>query len=141
MIRRPPISTRTDTLLPSTTLFRSDALLLRVGITNWGLPPRPFRGEGESQLARMPARNSFTWPLSAFDRSASWFAAASMVLAASPDSVAGAVQSVMLADPSTVLAEASWPSRWISSDDAASSSPAAAQPLVEWKRVWYDKRE
>src|SRR3546814_16027591 len=108
MIRRPPISTRTDTLLPSTTLFRSDALLLRVGITNWGLPPRPFRGEGESQLARMPARNSFTWPLSAFDCSASWLAAASLVLAESPDSAAAEVTSVMLAETSLVLAEAFW---------------------------------
>src|SRR3546814_1516603 len=32
MIRRPPRSTRTDTLFPSTTLFRSKALLARHGI-------------------------------------------------------------------------------------------------------------
>src|SRR3546814_10502155 len=63
----------------------------------------------------MPARNSFTWPLSAFDCSASWLAAASMVLAESPDSAAAAVTSVMLAETSLVLAEASWTLREISS--------------------------
>src|SRR3546814_13569653 len=63
----------------------------------------------------MPARNSFTWPLSAFACSASWLAAASMVLAESPDSAAAAVTSVMLAETSLVLAAASWTLREISS--------------------------
>src|SRR3546814_4083343 len=31
MLRRPPRSTRTDTLFPSTTLFRADVVLLRTG--------------------------------------------------------------------------------------------------------------
>src|SRR3546814_7662541 len=31
MIRRPPRSTRTDTLFPYTTLFRSDACIIEVG--------------------------------------------------------------------------------------------------------------
>src|SRR3546814_1813084 len=35
MIRRPPRSTRTDTLFPYTTLFRSDAV--RQPFTGWGL--------------------------------------------------------------------------------------------------------
>src|SRR3546814_18418743 len=34
MIRRPPRSTRTDTLFPYTTLFRSDAFLLDVDVEN-----------------------------------------------------------------------------------------------------------
>src|SRR3546814_13759981 len=39
MIRRPPRSTRTDTLFPYTTLFRSDQAALRVGIDDFdGLP-------------------------------------------------------------------------------------------------------
>src|SRR3546814_13960253 len=42
-----------------------DALLLRVVITNCGLPPRPFRGQGGRQLGGRPARNSLTWPPSA----------------------------------------------------------------------------
>src|SRR3546814_5925969 len=39
MIRRPPRSTRTDTLFPYTTLFRSPQLLVRAGRPQrWGLP-------------------------------------------------------------------------------------------------------
>src|SRR3546814_9301091 len=41
MIRRPPRSTRTDTLVPYTTLFRADR---RLG--------RPVGGEGDDQVAR-----------------------------------------------------------------------------------------
>src|SRR3546814_4043507 len=78
----------------------------------------------------MPARNSFTWPLSAFDCSASWLAAASMVLAESPDSAAAAVTSVMLAETSLVLAEASWTLREISSVAEVCSSTEAAMPLA-----------
>src|SRR3546814_11195109 len=41
MIRRPPRSTRTDTLFPYTTLFRSRPRLLRRGQpTSWPKPPR-----------------------------------------------------------------------------------------------------
>src|SRR3546814_6784000 len=46
MIRRPPRSTRTDTLFPYTTLFRSAALLrARVPL---GLVPRPGRRRAQS---------------------------------------------------------------------------------------------
>src|SRR3546814_3603337 len=45
MIRRPPRSTRTDTLFPYTTLFRSDALLLPSGEL-----PRPPPRELARQL-------------------------------------------------------------------------------------------
>src|SRR3546814_7653881 len=47
MIRRPPISTRTDTLFPYTTLFRSD---LRIGV---GLP-RGVLLQGPLQLLPAP---------------------------------------------------------------------------------------
>src|SRR3546814_2931295 len=43
MIRRPPRSTRTDTLFPYTTLFRSFKGSL-VGILHPALPPRQLRG-------------------------------------------------------------------------------------------------
>src|SRR3546814_2961656 len=48
MIRRPPRSTRTDTLFPYTTLFRSHAHRLRTGPTGTGrtLPPVPAAGAG-----------------------------------------------------------------------------------------------
>src|SRR3546814_13446760 len=45
MIRRPPRSTRTDTLFPHTTLFRSSAITQRPDITTLGTPkaaPRAF---------------------------------------------------------------------------------------------------
>src|SRR3546814_3453601 len=45
MIRRPPISTRTDTLFPYTTLFRSSAALEQALITRYGSlgrVPQPF---------------------------------------------------------------------------------------------------
>src|SRR3546814_16545918 len=47
MNRRPPISTRTDTLLPYTTLFRSSAYLVAPGVWHWmpGMrPSAPPRG-------------------------------------------------------------------------------------------------
>src|SRR3546814_19454947 len=44
MIRLPPRSTRTDTLVPYTTLFRSPSILIRAGI-------EPFNGmQGENLL-------------------------------------------------------------------------------------------
>src|SRR3546814_2845072 len=54
MIRRPPISTRTDTLLPYTTLFRS---LRRAAAPEDRLQPRrpPGRSNG-SRRRRLPAR-------------------------------------------------------------------------------------
>src|SRR3546814_7681677 len=51
MIRRPPRSTRTDTLFPYTTLFRST---VRVGRQDRGRS-RPV-GQGLSQTVRGPAR-------------------------------------------------------------------------------------
>src|SRR3546814_20325807 len=44
MIRRPPISTRTDTLFPYTTLFRSDARLKDGSRVNVIVPPLSLRG-------------------------------------------------------------------------------------------------
>src|SRR3546814_1206307 len=38
MIRRPPISTRTDTLFPYTTLFRSARLTISTSINLWCFP-------------------------------------------------------------------------------------------------------
>src|SRR3546814_14138683 len=42
MIRRPPISTRTDTLFPYTTLFRSVAQLMRLAHAALGGQPQPI---------------------------------------------------------------------------------------------------
>src|SRR3546814_9274750 len=52
MIRRPPETTRTDTLFPYTTLFRSGGLRKRPGICGCGgIPPpdhvAPRRGDGD----------------------------------------------------------------------------------------------
>src|SRR3546814_4009978 len=52
MIRRPPRSTRTDTLFPYTTLFRSDGLLIQpqqsdgvlAGLERVGVVPQVVRG-------------------------------------------------------------------------------------------------
>src|SRR3546814_2452278 len=64
MIRQPPRSTRTDTLFPYTTLFRSDpdqAVALTVGDDGMRLgperlgaphPPRPFEGERAGELSK-----------------------------------------------------------------------------------------
>src|SRR3546814_3890914 len=51
MIRRPPRSTRTDTLFPYTTLFRSDAVRVFCQ-TNPGQPPG---GPGGMEMAAAPA--------------------------------------------------------------------------------------
>src|SRR3546814_10265364 len=66
MIRRPPISTRTDTLLPYTTLFRSSVQLadtsgLRFSLpdTMKGTPTPPFSGvkpSGRPSAAQLAAR-------------------------------------------------------------------------------------
>src|SRR3546814_14540602 len=47
MIRRPPRSTRTDTLFPYTTLFRSDRDQHRFGHAGFGLDPRELGSVGE----------------------------------------------------------------------------------------------
>src|SRR3546814_5570271 len=54
MIRRPPRSTRTDTLFPYTTLFRSRRRKARLAIRTLG--PLPSRGEDMQacELARQP---------------------------------------------------------------------------------------
>src|SRR3546814_11626728 len=44
MIRRPPRSTRTDTLLPYTTLFRSDALTNSYLVSDTGFVSLPLIG-------------------------------------------------------------------------------------------------
>src|SRR3546814_1487856 len=49
MIRRPPRSTRTDTLFPYTTLFRS-------------LEPSPRRRSGGDRRAKRPALRAPPWP-------------------------------------------------------------------------------
>src|SRR3546814_20019852 len=51
MIRRPPRSTRTDTLLPYTTLFRS------VAPAHAGASPRPFHRQRGEQSDRPMARS------------------------------------------------------------------------------------
>src|SRR3546814_14438930 len=60
MIRRPPRSTRTDTLFPYTTLFRSRALSGVAGGTRNLLSRNaadpPFRGEGGPALWSRPDR-------------------------------------------------------------------------------------
>src|SRR3546814_12116330 len=48
MIRRPPISTRTDTLFPYTTLFRSAQSLLAADQAAFGGAP-PFAHRGDEQ--------------------------------------------------------------------------------------------
>src|SRR3546814_12825446 len=63
MIRRPPRSTRTDTLFPYTTLFRSDVRLIQ----DWGWNVnRPLRGTlphrfPEGRMLQIPiSRNAMT---------------------------------------------------------------------------------
>src|SRR3546814_7700964 len=51
MIRRPPISTRTDTLFPYPTLFRSEDVTARLSSTAWGsyssdMPEKRFTEAG-----------------------------------------------------------------------------------------------
>src|SRR3546814_11817777 len=56
MIRRPPRSTRTDTLFPYTTLFRSPAMLrLGMGFAEIGtVTPRPQAGNPKPRIFRLP---------------------------------------------------------------------------------------
>src|SRR3546814_18264696 len=49
MIRRPPRSTRTDTLFPYTTLFRSDAGYVGIQIPTWDSRCIDLRQAAESQ--------------------------------------------------------------------------------------------
>src|SRR3546814_9927721 len=65
MIRRPPRSTRTDTLFPYTTLFRS--LGTHISLSDGQLPPSPERiGDGQAR-----DRRSRRYPNSEQDESAS----------------------------------------------------------------------
>src|SRR3546814_6749315 len=61
MIRRPPRSTRTDTLFPYTTLFRSAAVsvsaLKSVDLPTLGRPTMPQRKPISVSRRRQPARN------------------------------------------------------------------------------------
>src|SRR3546814_7941364 len=61
MIRRPPISTRTDTLVPYTTLFRSHAGFRRAGFRRAGFRREAFQHEAfqhETCSNRCPRQRS-----------------------------------------------------------------------------------
>src|SRR3546814_15095143 len=58
MIRRPPRSTRTDTLFPYTTLFRSTVVLLSGGNIDMDLHRRIVGGENPDFLAERQATTS-----------------------------------------------------------------------------------
>src|SRR3546814_6773135 len=64
MIRRPPRSTRTDTLFPYTTLFRSDALRPVRGVQSchrrWTAPSS--YSVGAASQGRMPSASTVAWP-------------------------------------------------------------------------------
>src|SRR3546814_7651761 len=63
MIRRPPRSTRTDTLFPYTTLFRSFAAIIALAVlwevASWFFPPFLFPPLGS--IARIYAEIVTTW--------------------------------------------------------------------------------
>src|SRR3546814_16092151 len=60
MIRRPPRSTRTDTLFPYTTLFRSPLLPPLTGVS--AADQRlPFTSERERSIARLWSRSALPW--------------------------------------------------------------------------------
>src|SRR3546814_14170030 len=59
MIRRPPRSTRTDTLFPYTTLFRSDSALV-IGPHSWDYAgSHDAREEEECRMAKLRSINAF----------------------------------------------------------------------------------
>src|SRR3546814_12139888 len=62
MIRRPPRSTRTDTLFPYTTLFRSIRAVLqdvRASVSDWGaMRPRLLAIADELSTRRMPVSDA-----------------------------------------------------------------------------------
>src|SRR3546814_4757944 len=65
MIRRPPRSTRTDTLFPYTTLFRSRRIVLDppgYGAGGLAQPDDAVEGQGR-QESRRPERRLFTYPV------------------------------------------------------------------------------
>src|SRR3546814_11244160 len=65
MIRRPPRSTRTDTLLPYTTLFRSCAAALLPPAALWGDEGHRPDGDARRELARRTAFACLSASLSA----------------------------------------------------------------------------
>src|SRR3546814_6612998 len=52
MVRRPPRSTRTDTLFPYTTLFRSCVARAKAGTIVWPIAPTKVRGIWQSREAK-----------------------------------------------------------------------------------------
>src|SRR3546814_20097310 len=63
MIRRPPRSTRTDTLFPYTTLFRSRHRQQHRDPEHWSADARPSGSHPRSGAPRLDAgRNSYAWP-------------------------------------------------------------------------------
>src|SRR3546814_12988914 len=60
MRRRPPISTRTDTLVPYTTLFRSKILSYLLGHWKHVLVEKPLVAEDEADLVRLDERSRET---------------------------------------------------------------------------------
>src|SRR3546814_13753572 len=60
MIRRPPRSTRTDTLFPYTTLFRSEALVLS---SQWCRAKQTAELLGLGPVVEEPALNYYHWKL------------------------------------------------------------------------------
>src|SRR3546814_5808812 len=71
MIRRPPRSTRTDTLFPYTTLFRSPVLLLH-GSTLPGSFAYTLRFDGRSWLDDLAQRGRDVWSLDIRGYGGSW---------------------------------------------------------------------
>src|SRR3546814_7541895 len=53
MIRRPPRSTRTDTLFPYTTLFRSDCASVQLNSSNWILVPEAIAKRSEEHTSEL----------------------------------------------------------------------------------------
>src|SRR3546814_1008660 len=61
MIRRPPRSTRTDTLFPYTTLFRSWAIAFSLSCTMYGQLPETSRGRASSFRIQGPRYRHFDY--------------------------------------------------------------------------------
>src|SRR3546814_16367835 len=59
MIRRPPISTRTDTLFPYTTLFRSTGSLIPPGADTVVMQENTREADGQVQILQAPPAGQF----------------------------------------------------------------------------------